>query len=338
MLGTRGVRLGLIHPEIYEMQVRAIFRAVRAVQERTGRAPRVEIMVPLVAYARELEIARKMILAVAVEEGFPHGHGFQLGTMIELPRACFRAGEIARFAEFFSFGTNDLTQTGLGFSRDDIEALVVPLYQDLRHPRALAVPDDRREGRRRAGAARRRRTVAPSARASSSGSAASTAATRSRSASSTRSAWTTSAARPSVSRSPAWRPPRPRSRASTRTHSAPGEEQDAPPPPSRAGAAVSYFLILKVTLIGLSFTVTTPRRRNFAAAACARRGRAERSSAIVAVPAAGMVRTNVTPRAREGNGRRRPRPCHCGARTDGEAVVFLGSARISLDSPPCVGL
>ncbi len=130
MLGTRGVRLGLIHPEIYEMQVRAIFRAVKAVQERTGRAPRVEIMVPLVAYAHELEIARKLILGVAVEEGFPHGHGFQLGTMIELPRACFRAGEIARFAEFFSFGTNDLTQTGLGFSRDDIEALVVPCYQD----------------------------------------------------------------------------------------------------------------------------------------------------------------------------------------------------------------
>jgi pyruvate,orthophosphate dikinase len=130
MLGTRGVRLGLIHPEIYEMQARAIFRAVKAVQERTGRAPRVEIMVPLVAYAHELEIARELILRVAVEEGFPHGHGFQLGTMIELPRACFRAGEIAHFAEFFSFGTNDLTQTGLGFSRDDIEALVVPCYQD----------------------------------------------------------------------------------------------------------------------------------------------------------------------------------------------------------------
>jgi pyruvate, orthophosphate dikinase len=129
MLGTRGVRLGLIHPEIYEMQVRAIFRAVKAVQARTGRAPRVEIMVPLVAYAHELEMARALILRVAVEEGFPHGRGFELGTMIELPRACFRAGEIAHFAEFFSFGTNDLTQTGLGFSRDDIEALVVPCYQ-----------------------------------------------------------------------------------------------------------------------------------------------------------------------------------------------------------------
>jgi pyruvate,orthophosphate dikinase len=132
MLGTRGVRLGLIHPEIYEMQVRAIFRAVKAVQERTRRAPRVEIMVPLVAYAHELEIARKLIMEIAVEEGFPHGHGFMLGTMIELPRACFRAHEIARFAEFFSFGTNDLTQTGLGFSRDDIEKRILGRYIDVK--------------------------------------------------------------------------------------------------------------------------------------------------------------------------------------------------------------
>ena len=70
MLGTRGVRLGLLHPEIYEMQARAIFRAARAVRERTGRAPRVEIMIPLVAYARELELARELIERVAAEEGF----------------------------------------------------------------------------------------------------------------------------------------------------------------------------------------------------------------------------------------------------------------------------
>jgi pyruvate,orthophosphate dikinase len=128
MLGTRGVRLGLIHPEIYEMQARAIFRAAEAVHARTGRAPRVEIMIPLVAYARELELARELVLRVAAEERF--GHAFGVGTMIELPRACFIAGEIARHAEFFSFGTNDLTQTGLGFSRDDIEGRVVPHYQD----------------------------------------------------------------------------------------------------------------------------------------------------------------------------------------------------------------
>ena len=130
MLGTRGVRLGLIHPEIYEMQARAIFRADRAVRERTGRSPRLEIMIPLVAYARELELAGERVIQVAAEEGFEPGRDFGLGTMIELPRACFVAGEIARYAEFFSFGTNDLTQTALGFSRDDIEARVVPHYMD----------------------------------------------------------------------------------------------------------------------------------------------------------------------------------------------------------------
>jgi pyruvate,orthophosphate dikinase len=132
MLGTRGVRLGLLHPEIYEMQARAILRAARAVRERTGSAPHVEIMIPLVAYARELELARELVIRVAVEEGFAPGRdlGFGLGTMIELPRACFVAADIARHAEFFSFGTNDLTQTALGFSRDDIEGRIVPLYMD----------------------------------------------------------------------------------------------------------------------------------------------------------------------------------------------------------------
>jgi pyruvate, orthophosphate dikinase len=130
MLGTRGVRLGLIHPEIYEMQARAIFRAARAVRERTGQALRVEIMIPLVAYARELALARDLVLRVGVEEGATVGRDFGVGTMIELPRACFVAGEIAQHAEFFSFGTNDLTQTALGFSRDDIEARIVPNYID----------------------------------------------------------------------------------------------------------------------------------------------------------------------------------------------------------------
>ncbi len=129
MLGTRGVRLGLLHPEIYETQARAIFRAARVVGERTGIMPRVEIMIPLVAYARELELARDLVMRVAVEEGFA-ARDFSVGTMIELPRACFAAGEIARHAEFFSFGTNDLTQTALGFSRDDIESRVVPLYKE----------------------------------------------------------------------------------------------------------------------------------------------------------------------------------------------------------------
>jgi pyruvate,orthophosphate dikinase len=128
MLGTRGVRLGLIHPEIYEMQARAIFRAALAVRRRAGHAPRVEVMIPLVAYAEELAMARDLVLRVAVEEGVEPDRDFTLGTMIELPRACLVAGDIARHAEFFSFGTNDLTQTGLGFSRDDIEAAIVPHY------------------------------------------------------------------------------------------------------------------------------------------------------------------------------------------------------------------
>jgi pyruvate,orthophosphate dikinase len=125
MLGTRGVRLGLVHPEVYEMQVRAIFRAAAAV----GTQDRLEIMVPLVAYAGELKQCRALIERVAVEEGFPR-EDFQIGSMIELPRACLRAGELAADAEFFSFGTNDLTQTVLGFSRDDIEGKLVPPYID----------------------------------------------------------------------------------------------------------------------------------------------------------------------------------------------------------------
>jgi pyruvate, orthophosphate dikinase len=130
MLGTRGVRLGIIHPEIYEMQARAIFRAIRAVRERSGAAPRVEIMIPLVAYALELELARDLVVDVGTQESCAAGRDYGIGTMIELPRACFVAGDIARHAEFFSFGTNDLTQTGLGFSRDDIEGRIVPDYVD----------------------------------------------------------------------------------------------------------------------------------------------------------------------------------------------------------------
>jgi pyruvate, orthophosphate dikinase len=129
MPGTRGVRLGLVHPEIYEMQVRAIFRAAALVRERGHEPARLEIMVPLVAYAGELEQCRALIERVADDEGFPRD-GFEIGSMIELPRACLRAGELAASADFFSFGTNDLTQTAIGFSRDDIEARIVPQYVD----------------------------------------------------------------------------------------------------------------------------------------------------------------------------------------------------------------
>jgi pyruvate, orthophosphate dikinase len=128
MLGTRGVRLGVMHPEIYEMQVRAIARAARAVHEQTGQAPRLEIMIPLVAYERELELVRARVVAVAEAEGLTYGPDFNVGTMIELPRACFIAERIAHHADFFSFGTNDLTQTAIGFSRDDIEGRIIPRY------------------------------------------------------------------------------------------------------------------------------------------------------------------------------------------------------------------
>jgi pyruvate,orthophosphate dikinase len=126
MLGTRGCRLGLQYPEIYEMQVRAIIRAARAVQERTGEAPLVEIMHPLVGFAEELRRLRELTLRTAAEEG--DDVSFLCGTMIELPRACVRADEIAEFADFFSFGTNDLTQTALGFSRDDAEGKFLTYY------------------------------------------------------------------------------------------------------------------------------------------------------------------------------------------------------------------
>ncbi len=126
MLGTRGCRLGLQWPEIYEMQVRAIVRAARAVRERTGETPRVEIMHPLVAFAEELRRLRELTLRVAAEEGYELP--YLVGTMIELPRACIRADEIARHADFFSFGTNDLTQTALGLSRDDAEGKFLTRY------------------------------------------------------------------------------------------------------------------------------------------------------------------------------------------------------------------
>src|SRR3954454_12924110 len=127
MLGTRGVRLGILFPEIYEMQAVAIFRAAKAVA-----GARVEVMIPLVAYERELELVRDLVVRVAEREGLQRGEDFLVGTMIELPRACFLADTIAAYADFFSFGTNDLTQTGLGFSRDDIEGRLLARYIDVK--------------------------------------------------------------------------------------------------------------------------------------------------------------------------------------------------------------
>jgi pyruvate, orthophosphate dikinase len=127
MLGTRGCRLGLLFPEIFEMQVRAIIRAAVAVEQRTGDAPLVEIMHPLVGFAEELKRLRELTVRTAAEE---EDADYLCGTMIELPRACVRADEIAGEADFFSFGTNDLTQTTLGFSRDDAEKKFLSHYLD----------------------------------------------------------------------------------------------------------------------------------------------------------------------------------------------------------------
>ncbi|MDG2535475.1 pyruvate, phosphate dikinase [Sphingomonas sp. HITSZ_GF] len=121
MLGHRGCRLGVTYPEIYEMQARAIFEAAVAVAEKSGEAPIPEVMIPLVATAKELSLMKAVVdkaaEAVFAEKG--RRIDYLVGTMIELPRAALRAGEIAEVGAFFSFGTNDLTQTTLGVSRDD---------------------------------------------------------------------------------------------------------------------------------------------------------------------------------------------------------------------------
>jgi pyruvate,orthophosphate dikinase len=121
MLGHRGCRLGITFPEIYEMQARAIFEAACDVAAQGGEAPVPEVMIPLVATRRELEILKGVIDRAATQVFAEKGRTltYHVGTMIELPRAALMAGEIAEVGEFFSFGTNDLTQTALGVSRDD---------------------------------------------------------------------------------------------------------------------------------------------------------------------------------------------------------------------------
>ena len=126
MLGLRGVRLGIMRPEIYRMQARAIAKAARAA-EQAGHEPVVEIMIPLVGFSSELARTYADVDAT-VREVFGEDHSVQIGTMIELPRACAAADEIAGHADFFSFGTNDLTQTTLGFSRDDAEGKFLSEY------------------------------------------------------------------------------------------------------------------------------------------------------------------------------------------------------------------
>ncbi|WP_341197171.1 pyruvate, phosphate dikinase [Hyphomonas chukchiensis] len=131
MLGHRGCRLGITYPEIYEMQARAIFEAAVNVSKETGRQPIPEVMIPLVATHKELQILKKVVdeaaQAVFAETGTTLE--YMVGTMIELPRAALQAADIANSAEFFSFGTNDLTQTTLGISRDDAGRFL-KIYED----------------------------------------------------------------------------------------------------------------------------------------------------------------------------------------------------------------
>jgi len=133
MLGTRGIRLAFLFPQIYEMQVRAVVAAA-ARAARHGASPQIEIMLPLVAYETELVQLRARMVEVAEQVRREAGSDlpYAIGTMIELPRACLVAERIAAHADFFSFGTNDLTQTAAGLSRDDVEGSFMPRYLERR--------------------------------------------------------------------------------------------------------------------------------------------------------------------------------------------------------------
>jgi pyruvate,orthophosphate dikinase len=131
MLGHRGCRLGIVYPEISAMQARAIFEAAILVQKE-GVKVKPEIMIPLVGFVKELQLQAQLVRDIAAEVSSQHNTklNYLVGTMIEIPRACVVADEIAKEAEFFSFGTNDLTQTTLGMSRDDSGSFL-PAYQNL---------------------------------------------------------------------------------------------------------------------------------------------------------------------------------------------------------------
>jgi pyruvate,orthophosphate dikinase len=138
MLGTRGCRLGIIKPGLYRMQAKAIVEAAIA-RKRAGGDPQVEIMIPLVVTEPELELLADWVREVATDTFAAAGNGdvqYLLGTMIETPRAALAAGDIAEVAEFFSFGTNDLTQMTFGFSRDDVEGRFMTEYLELKLLRA----------------------------------------------------------------------------------------------------------------------------------------------------------------------------------------------------------
>ena len=203
MLGTRGCRLGLLYPEIYEMQVRAIVRAALAVEERTGDAPLVEIMHPLVGFEEELASAarahrrdRRTRRATL---------DYLVGTMIELPRACIRADEIAALRRLLLVRDERPHADGARLLARRRGGQVPDALPRGRRPRAQSVRGARPERRRRPDADRGRAGPRRQGRTSSSASAASTAASPSRSRSATGSGSTTSPARRTACRSPGWR-------------------------------------------------------------------------------------------------------------------------------------
>jgi pyruvate phosphate dikinase (EC 2.7.9.1) len=131
MLGHRGARIGIRFPEIYEMQVRAIMEATCELQKENC-VVKPEIMMPLIGHYREMEVLRELAVKVAEEVMKAYGVKveYKVGTMMELPRGTLTAGQIAKYADFFSFGTNDLTQTTFGYSRDDAESKFLPDYMN----------------------------------------------------------------------------------------------------------------------------------------------------------------------------------------------------------------
>ena len=156
MLGHRGCRLGITYPEITRMQARAIFEAALQVAKK-GIPVKPEVMIPLVGHVEELRRQKAIVLeeALAVLGKDGSGVDYLIGTMIEVPRGAVTADEIAKEADFFSFGTNDLTQMGFGLSRDDASKFLL-YYQEHGHPREGPVRHPRRRGRRAAGRDRRR--------------------------------------------------------------------------------------------------------------------------------------------------------------------------------------
>ena len=217
MLGLRGCRLGIIYPEITEMQARAIFEAAVQVAKK-GIKVIPEVMIPLIGSVKELENQKEIVVRVAeevLEKAGMKNLKYMVGTMIEIPRAALTADEVANEAEFFSFGTNDLTQTTMGLSRDDYTKFSKE-YEDLKIFKAdpFAVLDQEGVGKLVEMAVKLGRAARPDLEVGICGE-------HGGEPSSVRillprSAWTTFPARPIAYRSPAWPPPRLLSPAATR--------------------------------------------------------------------------------------------------------------------------